>query len=58
MPLCKDLIYETLKSFKVSAPGPDGIPYSYYKKFWKFFSTQLKDILIGFLMFLTSHRHR
>jgi len=41
MPLSKDEIYETLKTCKDSAPGPDGIPYSYYKKFWKFFGDTL-----------------
>jgi len=30
-----------LKTCKDSAPGPDGIPYSYYKCFWKFFGETL-----------------
>jgi hypothetical protein len=41
MRLRKDEIYETLKTCKDSAHGPDGIPYSYYKKFWKFFGDTL-----------------
>ena len=27
-------LYESLKTCKESAPGPDGIPYEIYKKFW------------------------
>jgi hypothetical protein len=36
-PLSKEEIYEILLTCKDSAPGPDGIPYSYYKHFWSFF---------------------
>jgi hypothetical protein len=32
--LTKEEIFNVLKTCKDSAPGPDGIPYSYYRKFW------------------------
>ncbi len=35
--LTKEEIYHTLASCKDSAPGPDGIPYSYYKRYWRYF---------------------
>jgi hypothetical protein len=38
----KEELLQTLKSCKDSAPGPDGIPYSYYKHFWDIFG----DILV------------
>jgi len=40
-PLSKDELYEVLLTCKDSAPGPDGIPYSYYKHFWYFFGDTL-----------------
>ncbi len=40
-PLSKDEIYQTLLTCRDSAPGPDGIPYSYYKKYWSFFGDVL-----------------
>ncbi len=40
-PLLKDKMYEILKTCKDSAPGPDGIPYSYYRHFWNFFGDTL-----------------
>jgi len=33
--LTLDELFNTLKSCKESSPGPDAIPYSIYKKFWK-----------------------
>jgi exonuclease III len=41
LPLSKDEIYETLLTCKDSAPGPDGIPYSYYKQYWSLFGDTL-----------------
>jgi hypothetical protein len=38
--LTKEEIYNTLKECKDSAPGPDGIPYSYYRKFWHIFGDE------------------
>jgi exonuclease III len=35
--ITKEELYETLKTCTDSAPGPDGIPYSYYKIFWFIF---------------------
>ncbi len=40
--ITKAELFNTLKSCSDSAPGPDGIPYSYYKVFWNFFG----DILV------------
>jgi len=40
-PLLKEEIYEVLLSCEDSAPGPDGIPYSYYKHFWYIFGDTL-----------------
>jgi len=37
----KEELYQTLKSCNDSAPGPDGIPYSYYKYYWDFFGHTL-----------------
>jgi hypothetical protein len=36
-PLTKEEIFRVLKTCKDSAPGHDGIPYSYYRHFWNFF---------------------
>jgi len=41
-PILKDELFETLKTCKDSAPGPDGIPYAYYKHFWCIFG----DIMV------------
>ncbi len=41
-PLTKEELYAVLLTCKDSAPGRDGIPYSYYKHFWNFFG----DILV------------
>jgi hypothetical protein len=41
-PLTKDEILLTLKTCSDSAPGPDGIPYTYYRHLWDIFG----DILI------------
>jgi exonuclease III len=40
-PLSKEEIYQVLLTCKDSAPGPDGIPYSYYKHFWSIFGDAL-----------------
>jgi hypothetical protein len=40
-PLLKEEIYEVLLTCKDSAPGPDGISYSFYKHFWSFFGDVL-----------------
>jgi hypothetical protein len=36
-PLLENEILHTLKTCSDSAPGPDGIPYSYYRHFWDIF---------------------
>ncbi len=36
-PLTKEELYSVLITCKDSAPGPDGIPYSYYRHFWNIF---------------------
>lgn len=41
MPLGKEEVHQVLKLCKDSAPGADGIPYSYYKQFWNFFGDTL-----------------
>jgi len=50
-PLTKEEIYLVLRECKDSAPGPDGIPYSYYKHFWDFFGDTLalawSDAVLG-----------
>jgi hypothetical protein len=43
-PLSKEEIFEVLSSCKDSAPGPDGIPYSYYRKFWFFFGDIIAQV--------------
>jgi hypothetical protein len=42
--LTKEEIYQTLKTCKDSAPGPDGISYSYYEAFWKYFGSILTQV--------------
>ncbi len=42
LPLTKEEVLRTLKTCSDSAPGPDGIPYSYYRHLWNIFG----DILI------------
>jgi len=42
VPLLKDEILQTLKTCSDSAPGPDGIPYSYYRHLWDIFG----DIIV------------
>jgi hypothetical protein len=39
--ITKEELYNVLQTCNDSAPGPDGIPYSYYKHFWKFFGDTL-----------------
>ena len=39
--LTQDELFATLKTCDDSAPGPDGIPYSYLKHFWPFFGPVL-----------------
>jgi hypothetical protein len=41
--LTKEELYETLRTCSDSAPGPDGIPYSYYKHLWHIFG----DVLVN-----------
>ena len=41
-PLLKDEVLQTLKTCSDSAPGPDGIPYSYYRHLWEIFG----DIMV------------
>jgi hypothetical protein len=43
-PLTKEQLFNTLKTCKDSAPGPDGIPYSYYKSYWHIFGDLLVQV--------------
>jgi len=43
-PIQKEELYATLLTCADSAPGPDGIPYSYYKHFWNFFGDVLTQV--------------
>lgn len=42
-PITLEELGKTLASCKDSAPGPDGIPYSYYKAFWRLVGPILLD---------------
>jgi hypothetical protein len=44
MEITKDELYDTLKTCSDSAPGPDGIPYSYYKTLWYIFGDIIVDV--------------
>jgi exonuclease III len=41
-PLTKEELHLVLQTCDDSAPGPDGIPYSYYKQYWSYFG----DVLV------------
>ncbi|MCE2674445.1 MAG: hypothetical protein LW635_12790, partial [Microcystis sp. 53598_E5] len=43
LPVSLEELEHTLKSCEESAPGPDGIPYSIYKKFWPEIGTYLLE---------------
>jgi hypothetical protein len=43
-PIYKDELYAILLTCADSAPGPDSIPYSYYKHFWPFFGDVLTQM--------------
>ena len=52
LPISNDELYEAIKSKKdSSAPGPDGLPY----KFYKIFSTQISKILIPIFNSIAFH---
>ncbi len=41
--ITKDELFQVLKTCDDSAPGPDGISYSYYKEFWHYFGDLIID---------------
>ena len=43
MALTLEELTETLKTCADSAPGPDGIPYSYLKRYWDDFGQVILD---------------